>query len=94
MWFDENQLVQLETNNLMRVVHLCLTTVTEFSVSLASSHCVISLQDSTEHFPSTGTTIAICVGTLNLHYYHTRFFVPFPTLMIHYSQHFLPFSAM
>jgi len=48
---------------------------TGFSVNLASNHCVITtrLEDSTEHFPSTGTTRAICTRTLNLHYYHTRF---------------------
>jgi len=48
---------------------------TGFSVNLASNHCVITtrLEDSTEHFPSTGTTRATCTRTLNLHYYHTRF---------------------
>jgi len=70
---DEHQLVRVETNNFMRVVHLCLIPITGFSVNLASNHCVISLQDSTEHFPSTGTTRAICTRTFNLHYFHTRF---------------------
>ena len=72
MQVDENQLVQVETNNFMRVVHLYLIPITGFSLSLASSHCVISLQDSTEHFLSAGTTRAIYTRTLCL-YYHTRF---------------------
>jgi len=62
---DENQLSRVETNNFMRVFRLCLIPITGFSVNLASNHCVISLQDSTEHFPSTGTTRAICTRTLN-----------------------------
>jgi len=49
---DENQLVRVESNNFMRVVRVCLSPITGFSVNLASSHCVIS----TEHFPSIGTT--------------------------------------
>ena len=52
MQVDENQLVQVETNNFMLVVHLYLIPITGFSLNLASSHCVIS----TEHFPSIGTT--------------------------------------
>jgi len=68
---DENQLVRVETNN--QVVRLCpIIPITGFSVSLASDHCVIALQRSTEHFTSTGSTRAICTRTLNLHYYHTR----------------------
>jgi len=66
---DENQLVVVEANNFMRVVRLCLIPMTGFSVNLASNHCVISLQDSTEHFPCrpTRTTRTICIRTLNLH---------------------------
>ena len=52
---------------------VCLIPITGFSVNLASNHCVVSLQDSTEHFPSTRTTRAIYTRTLSLHYYHTRF---------------------
>jgi len=73
MQVDENQLVQVETNNFMLVVHLYLIPITGFSLNLASSHCVISLQDSTEHFLSAGTTRAIYTRTLCLYYYHTRF---------------------
>jgi len=57
----------------MWVVRLCLIPITGFSVHMASNHCVTSLQDFTEHLPSTGTTRTICTTTLNLHYYHTRF---------------------
>ena len=51
-------------NDFMRVVRLCLIPITGFSVNLASNHCVIALQDSTGHFPSTGTTRAISTEVL------------------------------
>ena len=70
---DENQLLRVETNNFMRVVRLCCIPITRFSVNLASNHCVITLQESTEHFLSTGTTRAIGTSTVNLHHYHARF---------------------
>jgi len=52
MRVDENQLVRVEDNNFMTVDRLCLIPITGFFINLASNHCVISLQDSTEHFPS------------------------------------------
>jgi len=70
---DENQLLRVETNNFVLVVRLCCIPITRFSVNLASNHCVITLQESTEHFLSTGTTRAIGTSTVNSHHYHTRF---------------------
>ena len=73
-------------------VRLWLIHITGFSVNMVSNHCGLPLQDSTEHFSSTGTARATCTRTLNLHYYHTRFCAPFRTFMIYYSQHSLQFS--
>ena len=92
---DDNQLVRVETNNSMRVVHLCLIPITGFSINLASNHCVISLQDYTEHFQSTGTTQAICIPELSICTTMVHdFCVPFPMPMIHYSQHFFRFQLL
>jgi len=55
MRVDENQLVRVETNNFMRAVRLCLIPIMGFSITLASNHYAVSLQDSTKHLPSSGT---------------------------------------
>jgi len=89
---DENQLVRVEPTT-MRVVQLCLIPITGFSVNLSSNHCVISLQDFTEHFRLLETPQQVLpelsISTTIIHDYC----VPFPTLMIHYSQYFLLFLA-
>jgi len=56
---EENQLVRVEANNFMRIVRLSCPhngTLRLFDFQLVR---YIIIQDSTEHFPSTGTTRAI-----------------------------------
>jgi len=70
---------------------MSLIPIAGFSVNLASNHCVISLQNSIEHFPSTGTTRAICIRNLNFDCYHTRFLCP---ISYDYDSLFSTFSSI
>ena len=98
LMIDENQPVRVETNNFMRVVRLCLIPITGIrdSPSIWLPITVLSLQDlkillSIFHLlePPEQLVPELSICTTIIH----DFCIPFPTLMNHYSQHFLPFSA-
>jgi len=89
-WWKPNQLVRVETNNFIR---LCIIPITEFSVNLlpitALYHYKILLSISHLLEPPEQFVSELSICTTIIH----DFCVLFLTLMIHYSQHFLPFSA-